>query len=60
VGEVLERKGIGNNPAREGNYSFLCTSEAESFVKVGARFLQMPFENVKNVDISELERIGGI
>jgi len=57
VGEVLERKGIGNDPAREGNYSFLCTGQAESFVEVGARFLQMPFENVKTVEISELEKI---
>ena len=58
VGEVLERKGIGNDPAREGRYSFLCTGDVEGFVEVGARFLQMPFEDVKHVEISELERIG--
>ena len=54
VGEVLERKGIGNNPARGRHYSFLCTSEAESFVKVGARFCRCPRKR-ENVDISELE-----
>lgn len=58
VGEVLDRSGIGNEPAREGKYSFLCTGDVDSFVAVGARFLQMPFENVLHVDISELERIG--
>jgi glutamate racemase len=58
VGEVLERRGSGNDPAREGRYSFLCTGEVDAFVDVGARFLQMPFENVQHLDISELERIG--
>ncbi|MHB9112298.1 MAG: glutamate racemase [Thermoleophilia bacterium] len=57
VGEVLDRKCIGNAPEREGRYSFLCTGDVESFVEVGARFLQMPFENVKHVEISELEKI---
>ncbi|MHB8792793.1 MAG: glutamate racemase [Thermoleophilia bacterium] len=57
VGEVLDRKCIGNAPEREGRYSFLCTGDVESFVEVGARFLQMPFENVDHVEISELEKI---
>ena len=30
VGEVLERKEIGNDPAREGRYSFLCTGDVDS------------------------------
>ena len=58
VGEVLQRKEIGNDPAREGKYSFLCTGEVDKFVEVGARFLQMPFENVEHVEIADLERIG--
>jgi glutamate racemase len=58
VGEVLSRKGIENDPGREGEYSFLCTGDVDSFVEVGARFLQMPFERVDQVEISELERIG--
>ncbi len=60
VGEVLERKGIANDREREGDYSFLCTGKVDAFVAVGARFLQMPFENVERVDITELERIGAI
>ncbi len=58
VGEVLERKGIENDPGREGEYSFLCTGDVDAFVEVGARFLQMPFERVRRVEIDELERIG--
>lgn len=58
ISEVLARKGVENDPGREGSYSFLCTGDVDSFVEVGARFLQMPFERVEHVDISELERIG--
>lgn len=58
VGEILKRKGIDNDTDREGRHSFLCTGDAGSFVEVGARFLQMPFEDVQQVQISELERLG--
>ncbi|MEW6019821.1 MAG: glutamate racemase, partial [Pseudomonadota bacterium] len=58
VGEALERKGIANEPGREGEYSFLCTGDVDSFVDVGARFLQMPFETVSHVEIEELQRTG--
>ena len=58
VGEVLKRKGIENDRSREGEYSFLCTGEVEAFTRVGARFLQMPFEKINHVRIAELERIG--
>jgi len=58
VGEVLERKNIENDTGAEGRYSFLCTGDINSFVSVGARFLQMPFENVERVTISELEKAG--
>lgn len=57
VGEVLVRKRIENDPGHEGMYSFLCTGDVDSFTSVGARFLQMPFEDVSQVDISQLERI---
>jgi glutamate racemase len=57
VGEALARKDMENDPGREGRYSFLCTGDVETFQRVGARFLQMPFDNVERVEISELERI---
>ena len=59
MGEVLERRGIGNDPAREGSYSLPLHRRSRKFRESGrALFLQMPFENVKTVDISELEKIG--
>ena len=58
MGEVLKRKGIENDRSREGEYSFLCTGEVGAFTRVGARFLQMPFEKIDQVRIAELERIG--
>ncbi len=58
VAATLRRKGAQNRTGREGRYSFLCTGDVESFVEVGARFLQMPFENVSKVEISGLERMG--
>jgi len=56
VGETLVRKGIENEPGREGKYSFLCTGDVASFVRVGARFLQMPFDHVQQVQINELAK----
>ncbi|MHB1464200.1 MAG: glutamate racemase [Thermoleophilia bacterium] len=58
VGDTLTRKGIANEPGREGRYSFLCTGDVDAFVGVGARFLQMPFDDVRHVEITELERMG--
>ncbi|MHB0866395.1 MAG: glutamate racemase [Thermoleophilia bacterium] len=58
TGEVLKRKGMENDLEREGRYSFLCTGDVDAFVKVGGRFLQMPFERVEKVELSQLERTG--
>jgi glutamate racemase len=44
--EMLERKGIGNLPDREGRYSFFSTGDPEAFRVVGARFLQLPIREV--------------
>jgi len=57
VGEVLARKGIGNDPERRGEISFYCTGDVDTFTGVGARFLQMPLDDVRRVKLSELERI---
>ncbi|MHB9149621.1 MAG: glutamate racemase [Thermoleophilia bacterium] len=46
VAEILERKGIGNVPDREGAYSFYATGDPEAFRSVGARFLQLPIREV--------------
>ena len=41
---IREREG-------EGDYSFLCTGEVESFRSLGTRFLQMPLGAVQRVDV---------
>lgn len=44
--EMLERKGIGNERDREGDYRFYSTGDPEAFRAVGARFLQLPIREV--------------
>ena len=55
VAETLARKGIENDPAREGSYRFLTTGDPEAFRLVGARFLQLPIAEVEHVQVAELE-----
>jgi glutamate racemase len=54
VGDVLERQGIARRDDREGEYSFYCTGDVETFRAVGARFLQMPLGEVRQVGLAEL------
>jgi glutamate racemase len=56
VSETLARKGIENDPAREGVYRFLTTGEPGAFRALGERFLQLPLAEVEHVDVAELER----
>jgi glutamate racemase len=46
VSEILERKGMANSMAREGNYRFLSTGDVDEFRAVGGRFLQLPIREV--------------
>ncbi len=55
VAETLARKGIEHDPARDGVYRFLTTGAPESFREMGARFLQLPIDEVEHVTIAELE-----
>jgi glutamate racemase len=54
--ETLARKGIENDPRREGSYRFLTTGDPEQFRLMGGRFLQLPIEEVEQVSPSELAR----
>jgi glutamate racemase len=56
VTETLARKGIENDAARTGGYTFLTTGDPEVFRAMGARFLQLPIERVDHVTLAELER----
>ena len=46
VADALERDGLGNPRAGEGDYRFLCTGDLDAFRELGTRFLQMPLEHV--------------
>ncbi len=54
VSETLERRGTGNDPARDGDYQFLCTGDPAAFRDVAGRFLQLPVSHVERVDPSSL------
>ena len=49
VAEVLVRQGIEATPSAMGSYRFYCTGEVDAFRAVGARFLQMPLDDVEQI-----------
>jgi glutamate racemase len=55
VAETLERRGVGNDPDRDGTYRFLCTGDEDAFREVAGRFLQLPLTEVERVEPSRLE-----
>jgi glutamate racemase len=57
VAETLARKGIENDPGREGAYRFLTTGDPEQFRNMGARFLQLPIAKVDHVDLARLQAV---
>ena len=54
VEEILDRQGVTAEADGEGEYRFFCTGDVESFREVGARFLQMPLEDVTHVPLERL------
>jgi len=54
VEAILERQGVARHEDREGAYRFSCTGDVGSFRTVGARFLQMPLDEVTHVGLDEL------
>lgn len=54
VEAIIDRQGIARREDREGVYRFSCTGDVESFSAVGARFLQMPLDEVTHVSLDEL------
>jgi glutamate racemase len=57
VAEALVRKGIENDPAREGACRFLTTGDPTLFRELGRRFLQLPIEAVEHVELATLEAV---
>jgi glutamate racemase len=48
----LARRGLARRAGGEGEYSFLCTGDVESFCELGTRFLQMPLGEVERIEVS--------
>lgn len=57
VAETLARKGIENDPGREGSFRFLTTGDPDAFRAMGRRFLQFPIADVECVAVADLERL---
>ena len=57
VAETLARKGIENEPRREGAYRFLTTGEPALFRELGERFLQLPLGEIEQVAVADLEAV---
>jgi glutamate racemase len=55
VAETLERKGIENDPGRDGASRFLTTGPEAEFRALGERFLQLPISRVEHVAVRDLE-----
>ena len=56
VAITLERKRIANDASRDGRYRFLTTGDTESFRTMGARFLQLPIDEVEHIAVGDLTR----
>ncbi len=55
VAETLSRKGVENDPERNGSTRFLTTGSPGEFRALGERFLQLPIPRVEQVTVRELE-----
>ena len=48
---ALETSDLASGSEGEGDYSFLCTGDVESFRSLGTRFLQMPLGEIEHVTV---------
>jgi glutamate racemase len=55
VAETLTRKDYENDARREGSYRFLTTGDPAAFREIGARFLQLPIDEVEHVELAALD-----
>jgi glutamate racemase len=56
VAETLARKGVANDPGRDGCCRFMTTGSPGEFRALGERFLQLPIDRVDAVAVIDLER----
>jgi glutamate racemase len=55
VEHALSTRELANPRRGEGDYSFLCTGDSETFHVLGTRFLQMPLGAVQRVQLAAVE-----
>src|SRR5436305_1977612 len=55
VEHALSTSDLANRRTGEGDYSFLCTGDSETFQALGTRFLQMPLGAVQRVQLAAAE-----
>jgi glutamate racemase len=55
VAEILARRGGESAAGREGAYRFLTTGDTQLFRSMGARFLQLPIDEVESISIPDLQ-----
>lgn len=55
VEQALAVRDLATANSGEGRYDFLCTSDAEGFAEVGARFLQLPMGTVEHIVLPRVE-----
>jgi glutamate racemase len=48
---MLEARQLETTRRVEGNYSFVCTGDADAFREIGTRFLQLPLGDVERVEV---------
>ncbi len=51
VARSLQDSGLGTARLTEGEYRFLCTGDVEAFRTLGSRFLQMPIEQIEQIEL---------
>jgi glutamate racemase len=56
VERELQAAGLENDESRRGDYRFLASGDPEEFRQLGTRFLQLPIEQVRHVDVAGAPR----
>ena len=53
VEHALGAAGLAADPERRGRYRFLASGETDDFRRQGIRFLQLPIDEVRHVEVAE-------
>jgi glutamate racemase len=56
VERELRARGLENDERRRGEYRFLASGDPEEFRRLGTRFLQLPIEEVRHVEVAGAPR----